>query len=211
MGRDKKPIFKGEAHIRIPLAVLNSNAFIALDWTARALYTDMRSYLRSINNGNLNATLSELQHRGWRSPATLAKALRQLEAVGLIAKTRQTVGVKHGSKVCNLYRFTDLDTLEFPKLQIQATRATHDYQRLTSLGEAKRAVAKASPPTPNKEKKTLQKLHPDDSKGVAITGISATKTVVAPLSLCTKSVAMEDVSITSEPNSHKGFSHSLGR
>lgn len=144
MGRDKKPEFKVEAHIRIPLAILNSPAYIALDWSARALYVDMRNLLRSTNNGNISAALSHLRHHGWRSPATLAKALRQLEAVGLIAKTRQTIGVQRGSKVCNLYRFTDMEAFEVPKLQIAASKVTNDYKRLPSITEARRTIVAAS-------------------------------------------------------------------
>ena len=107
-----------EAHVRVPLEVLQCPAFIALPASAVKLYMDMMSHLRSTNNGNINATLSELRHRGWRAPATLAKALRQLEAVGLIAKTRETTGVHRGSKLCNLYRFTDRDAYAVPKLHL---------------------------------------------------------------------------------------------
>lgn len=85
MGRDKRP-GKVEAHIRITLHLLDSPAFLALDWTARALFLDLRARMRSTNNGDINAAFSELQHRGWSSPTTLAKALPQLEAVGLLRR-----------------------------------------------------------------------------------------------------------------------------
>ena len=80
-------------HIRIEMRLLNSSAYIALDTCAKALYIDLRSKVNTFTNGNINATLSELKHRNWRSAVTLAKALRQLEAVGLIAKTRKTIVV----------------------------------------------------------------------------------------------------------------------
>ena len=86
MGHDKRP-GKIEAHIRVNLSLLDSPAFIALDWTARALFLDLRHRMRGTNNGNISAALSELRHRGWNSSATLVKALRQLEAVGLLRKT----------------------------------------------------------------------------------------------------------------------------
>lgn len=186
MGRDKdRP--KTEAHIRVNLALLNSPAFIALDWTARALFFDMRARLRGTNNGNISAALSELVHRGWRSPATLAKSLRQLEAVGLIAKTRQTVGVHHGSKFCNLYRFTDVDSFEFPKQQVQAVRASHDYKQFTALGDAQRAIKTASPP---QKKRALQNLYRDATESVPIGRFDATESVFTPISPTTENVAM---------------------
>lgn len=202
MGRDKKPETKYEAHIRVTLALLDSPAYIALDWSARSLFTDIRSKLRGSNNGNINAALTELRHRGWRSPVTLAKALRQLEAVGLIAKTRQTIGVMRGSKVCNLYRFTDLDTLEFPKLQIAAIKATHDYKRFTSLTDARTAIAAASP---TKKKTTLQKMYRDATESVSMAGFDATETVVTPLPPTTENVASRKPRTGRKANNHAGF------
>ena len=202
MGRDKKPDQKFEAHIRVNLTLLNSPAYIALDWTARALFTDMRSKLRGSNNGNINAALSELKHRGWRSPATLAKALRQLEAVGLIAKTRKTVGVKFGSKVCNLYRFTDLDCFEFPKLQISAIKATHDYKRLTALNDAHQAIAGASPP---KKKTTLQIMYRDATDSVSMGEFNATHSVVTPKPLTTETVSSIKPKTSRKASNHAGF------
>ena len=93
---------KVPAHIRVDMTLLNSPAYIALDACAKALYIGLRSKVNSYNNGNINATLSVLKHRNWRSAVTLAKAIRQLEAVGLIDKTRKTIGVEKGSKMCNL-------------------------------------------------------------------------------------------------------------
>jgi hypothetical protein len=202
MGRDKKPEVKYEAHIRVTLALLDSPAYIALDWSARSLFTDMRSKLRGSNNGNINAALTELRHRGWRSPVTLAKALRQLEAVGLIAKTRQTIGVMRGSKVCNLYRFTDLDTLEFSKFHIAATKATHDYKRFTALTDARRAIAAASPA---KKKATLQKLYRDATETVSIAPVDATETVVTPMPSSTENVASRIPRMARKANSHAGL------
>jgi hypothetical protein len=160
-----------EAHIRVNLSLLNSPAYIALDHCARALYVDLRARVRSTNNGDISAPLSELRHRGWCSAVTLAKALRQLEAVGLLAKTRKTVGVARGSKMCNLYRFTDLETLEVSKKSIAGCKATHDYKKFTDLGTARQATALASKPTPlaaprkrseaTAKNTSLQKMHRD--------------------------------------------------
>jgi len=174
MSKDKRPGIT-EAHIRIGLALLESPAFIALDWTARALFLDLRSRMRSSNNGNINAALSELRHRGWTSSTTLAKALRQLEAVGLLRKTRQTVGVEHGSKVCNLYRFTDVEVFERPKLGIEGCKATDDYKVFKTLTAARRAVELASPP---QKKTALQKVQRNAAETASIGPFDAADSAV---------------------------------
>lgn len=193
-----------EAHIRIPLEVLQSPAFIALPASAVKLYIDMLSHLRGTNNGNINATLSELRHRGWCAPVTLAKALRQLEAVGLIAKTRETTGVHRGSKLCNLYRFTDRDAYAVPKLHIEAHKESRDYRKFTTLADARRAVKAASAPTP-KKKTTLQKMHRHDTETVAIAKIDATGSVVTHMQPCTETVASTRPRKPRKPNAGAVF------
>ena len=185
MTRRKPPQGVTEAHIRLPLAMLDSHAYIALSWTARSLYVDLRYRLRSTNNGNINAAFSELVHRGWNSSATLAKCLRELEAAGLIRPTRKTVGVEHGSKVCNLYRFTDLEVFARPHLGIESSPATKEYAAFTTLAEARRAVRQARPTKPRapaKKKTTLQKLKRDASKNEAMGEIDASEFEVKPKS-----------------------------
>jgi hypothetical protein len=119
--------------------LLDSPAYVALSWPARALYVDLRRKLGETNNGNIDATLTTLKHRGWKSSATLHYALKELLAVGLIAQTRQG-GIAHMSKQCSLYRFTDRDVFEHPKQGVPAMKATYDYRRFDKLGEAKAVV-----------------------------------------------------------------------
>jgi hypothetical protein len=156
------------AHIRVDMALLNSPAYIAVDSCAKALFIDLRARVNSYNNGNISAALSELKHRNWRSAVTLAKAIRQLEAVGLIAKTRKTVGVERGSKMCNLFRFTDLDVFEIPKFGISAQKATHDYKKITELKVARKVVAQASLTQPKIKKISLQKMERDATNNMAL-------------------------------------------
>lgn len=193
-----------EQHIRIPLTVLNSNAYISLPTSAVKLYIDMFSYLRGTNNGNINATLTDLRHRGWNSPTTLAKALRQLEAVGLIAKTRQTTGVHRGSKLCNLYRFTHLEAYEFPKLHVQACKATKDYLQFKSLANAERAIKVASSAAP-KEKMTIQTLQRQGTEAVAMDSIHATDSVITPCLPSTGTVASTSMANIAKALPHKAF------
>lgn len=126
-------------HVRIYCTLLDSLAWRALGWSSRALFIDMRSSVNGSNNGNLSATIENLKHRGWKAAATLANALFELQALGFIAKTRGG-GVVHGSKVCSLYRFTDLDMFEFPKQGLAHQKATHDYLRFTTLAEVEHAI-----------------------------------------------------------------------
>lgn len=143
----------GVAHVRIRLDVLDSPAWRVLPHSVKAFYIDLRAKLRSCNNGNINAVLGEMKHRGWGSSATVAKALRILERMGLIAKTRQG-GIASMSRVCTLFRFTDLPTPEWPKLGIPSYPATCDYKRFESVKEARAALREASPG----KKSKLQKM-----------------------------------------------------
>lgn len=143
-------------HIRIYWTLLDSPAYLALGNAARALYVDLRRKLLGTNNGNIEATLSTLKHRGWRSSATLNKALKELRSVGLIDQTRQG-GIAYMSKHCSLYRFTDQEVFEHPKLCIPKMNATHDYRRFDKLAKARAAVREARQPQQGKNRK-VQKL-----------------------------------------------------
>lgn len=201
MGHDKRPV-KVEAHIRINLSLLDSPAFIALDWTARALFLDLRHRMRGTNNGNISAALSELRHRGWNSSATLAKALRQLEAVGLLRKTRQTIGVMRGSKVCNLYRFTDIEVYERIKLGIPAIKATDDYKAFKTLDEAHQAIAQSTAP---KKKTALQKMKRDASEIEALGSFDASEIEVPPIGATSKNEASMIPTTRRKANTHAGL------
>lgn len=144
MGKDAGRFEKDEmgAHARLYDCIVNSPAWLALPFSTRALYIQLRIKLKGSNNGNIDATAATLKHSGFRSSATIARALRELETVGLMAKTRQG-GIAAGGKVCNLFRFTDKPCWEFPKLGLPACKATKDWRAWTSVREAKAAIAKA--------------------------------------------------------------------
>lgn len=127
-------------HIRVYCSLLNTPAYRVLGFAAKALFVDMRAMATGTNNGNLSAALSDMKHRGWASSSTLARALYELRAMGFIAVTRGG-GLKLGTRVCNLYRFTDLDVFDHPKVGVQAIKATHDYLKFESLHAAERALA----------------------------------------------------------------------
>ena len=127
--------WKGIPHCRVRADVTSSNAWRVLSYSSKALYLDLRAKLRNGSNGNVSAAMSDMKHTGWSSSATLAKALYELLAVGLIIKTRSG-GVECGSKVCSLYGFTDLDINPIPKLNIEKRRPSYEYRDFKTIAEA---------------------------------------------------------------------------
>lgn len=126
-------------HVRIYWDIIDSNAWRVLSHADIRIYITMRRKLLSTNNGNINATLKEMKHAGLSSSSTLSLALHRLEALGLIEKTRQG-GIAYGGKLCSLYRFTDIETFEFPKLGINAKPPTYEWKNFKTIAEARAAV-----------------------------------------------------------------------
>lgn len=127
------------AHVRIYWKLLDSAAWTSLSGSAVKLYMAMRRKLTSTNNGNVEAVFSELRYRGFKSKTTLHKALRELEAVGLIAMTRQGT-IAASKRTCSLYRFTDIECMEQPSKGVAARKPTHDYNRLPTVAAAHQVV-----------------------------------------------------------------------
>ena len=129
-------------HVRLYWDILDSAAWRALSSSARCLYVEMRRNLLKTNNGDIAATINGMQTSGFTSKATLSKALRELMAVGLIAKTRQG-GIARSSKECSLYRFTDIETFELPKKGVERQLATNEWRSFRTLSDAKSAIEAA--------------------------------------------------------------------
>lgn len=119
--------WKGRSHIKIGHEVLNSKSWAAISAHSRALYVDLRRWMYSGANGDISATAKTIGTLGYKK-SSLTKSLYELQAAGLLAKTRSG-GVADGSKVCNLYRFTDMPVIAMPKKAIAASKATHDFLR----------------------------------------------------------------------------------
>ncbi len=142
MGRFKPMKDALGAHARLYEQITRSPAWLALSPTSRAFYMDMRIQLKGTNNGNISAPHSLMKTLGYKSSATVAKAQRELETMGLIAKTRQG-GITAGGKSCNLFRFTDQETAEFLKLGIMPCKATHEWRAWRCVKSAKAALENA--------------------------------------------------------------------
>lgn len=136
-----KPKFQdpGGRHIRVYTSLLNCPAYRVLGFPAKSLFVDLRSMVTGTNNGNLSAALSDMKHKGWTAAATLSRALYELRVMGFIAITRAG-GLKMGTRVCTLYRFTDLEVYEQPKVGVAAVKATHDYLKFEAVADAERAL-----------------------------------------------------------------------
>jgi hypothetical protein len=126
-------------HARIYHSLLNSAAWRALSFSSKALFVDLRGTVTATNNGNITAAMSVMKHKGWTSRTTLARGLYELRVLGFIAVTVEG-GLRQGTRVPSLYRFTDLDVFEQPKVGVQAIKATHDYRSFESVREAEQAL-----------------------------------------------------------------------
>ena len=141
MGRStsRKPADPNGRHIRVYTSLLNSPAYRCLNYASKALYVDLRAAVTGTNNGNISAALSDLKHRGWSSRQCLARALYELRSLGFLAVTREG-GLKQGTRVPTLYRFTDMEVFEQPKVGVQPCKATHDYMRFETVAAAEVAL-----------------------------------------------------------------------
>lgn len=87
--------------VAIPLAVIKTTKWASLNAWAIRLLVELGSQYNGGNNGDLSAAFSVMRHQGWRSKATLSRALRDLERVDFIVKTRQG-----WNNHCSLYALT---------------------------------------------------------------------------------------------------------
>lgn len=119
--------------LRIYHDIYNSSAFKALTPHAVMAYLALLAELRKFNNGDLSLTLSRAKNCGVNHHITLARSLRALCAVGLIALTRRGGCGKGGKRLPSLYRMTDRDCYEMPAKHIEAKVASNDWKRVTSV------------------------------------------------------------------------------
>lgn len=153
-------------HTRIYWDIQDSAAWRALAFSSQSLYLAMRQKIGSRNNGNIEATINTMRANGFASKATLSKALRELLAVGLIAKTRQG-GIARSTKECSLYRFTDVPAHEFPKQGVAPQLATNEWRKFKTLAEAKSAIDaahKSVKKAPIKNESRVQNLNLSSSE-----------------------------------------------
>jgi len=77
----------GGGFVALPWSVLDSSAYLALSYPAKALMLEVaRQYVRD-NNGRLLVSMNRLRPRGWNSADVLTRAKRELIDAGLIFET----------------------------------------------------------------------------------------------------------------------------
>ena len=115
----------------MPHDVLNSESYASLTAQAVKLLLDLGAQYRGSNNGDLCAAWTLMVKRGWKSKATLYRAIRELEQKGFIYKTRQ------GGRHCaSLYAITWQPIDECGgKLDVRPTNVALGYWRQGSNPE----------------------------------------------------------------------------
>jgi hypothetical protein len=116
--RSSKESFAG-----IPRIVMDSSSYLTLGPSAKALLFEAAYQYKGNNNGNLCFAWTLMQKRGWKSKATLDKAIKELVKDNLIILSRQGHFRKPFDR-CSLYAVTWKAVDECPgkKLELGPTR-----------------------------------------------------------------------------------------
>lgn len=87
--------------IRLPHSVIRSHTYASLSAYGVKLLVDLANQYNGKNNGDLSLAYSVMKMKGWHSPSTLNKSIKELLAKGLIEVSR-----KGGRNSCSLYALT---------------------------------------------------------------------------------------------------------
>lgn len=129
-----KPFKDPRGHsLRVYSDVYDSAAFAALSPHDVVAYLALLRELKGYNNGDLSLPLSRAKNCGISHPKTLARSLRALCAVGLVAITRKGGCTKGGQRLATLYRVTDRECYAIPAKSLEAMKETHEWKRVTSI------------------------------------------------------------------------------
>lgn len=205
---EKAPPDPNGGHIRLYWTVFESPAWKALTPQQRLAYIAIQRFLNSSNNGTLHLTLKEAKHAGIKSSATLAKALRNLVAVGLLSVTREGGCERDGERLPTLYAVTHLPVYDQPRHLVDARKPTHDWKGVGSISHARGLIRQANERAKEghekkKTKTALQKVVPSVIKAVAPETRSKIKS--SPAGASSKNEAREVVQIIRKLNYIKDF------
>lgn len=175
MGRSKSAKFRdSRGHsLRVYSDVYDSHAWAALGPFDVLAYLALLRELKGFNNGDLSLPLSRAKRCGVSHHVTLARSLRALVAVGLIAVTRKGGSAKGGQRLPTLYRVTDRECFEVPAKHIEARPATDEWKGVTSREQGLKLIADAKPKARKYDAKTKTLGHP-------VTGITSSGVPVRP-------------------------------
>ena len=139
-----KPFKDPRGHsLRVYSDVFDSPAFGALSPHDVMAYLALLRELKGYNNGDLSLPLTRAKKCGIGHHMTLARSLRALCAVGLIAITRKGGCAKGGQRLPNLYRLTDRECFAIPKMFLEAMKETNEWKRVTSVEHGLELIAAA--------------------------------------------------------------------
>lgn len=170
--RDGKP-HKGDPKghsLRIYAEVYDSAAFAALSPSDVFAYLALLRELKGYNNGDLSLPLTRAKKCGIKHHVTLARSLRALCAVGLVALTRKGGCTRGGQRLPNLYRLTDRECYAIPAKHLEATSETNDWKKVTTIEQGHALIEQAEEKAKDKKK----------SLGHAVTGITSARDPVKP-------------------------------
>lgn len=143
MAKHVTPADPRGGHVRLYWDMLDGNAWRCLSATDQRAYIAIHRQVRSTNNGDLSLPLSVARTHGITSPATLAKSLRALVAVGLIAVTRKGGCTRGGQRLPTLYRLTDRECYEVPAKHIEAVRPSNEWRAIKTLAQGRDLIRQA--------------------------------------------------------------------
>jgi predicted transcriptional regulator len=129
--------------LRIYTDVFDSPAYAGLSPHDVLAYLALLRELKGYNNGDLSLTLTRAKKYGIQHHVTLARSLRALCAVGLVAITRKGGSAKGGQRLPSLYRVTDRECYEIPAKMLCAMKETHEWKRITSVDQARQLIRDA--------------------------------------------------------------------
>jgi len=155
-----KPFRDPRGHsLRIYSDVFDSAAFAALSPHDVLAYLALLRELKGYNNGDLSLPLTRAKRCGIGHHMTLARSLRALCAVGLIAITRKGGCTRGGQRLPSLYRLTDRECYEIPAKHLEAMKETHEWKRVTTVQQGKDLIAAAESAIKKRPEKTKSLGH----------------------------------------------------
>lgn len=172
-GRDSKPR-KGDPKghsLRIYSDVYDSPAYAALSPTDVLAYLALLRELKGYNNGDLSLPLTRAKLCGISHHVTLARSLRALCAVGLVAMTRKGGCTRGGQRLPNLYRLTDRDCYAIPAKHLEAISESNDWKQVKTIEQGHALIQQA-------EEKVKAKTK---SLGHAVTATTSPDDVIRPI------------------------------
>ncbi len=143
--------------LRIYSDIYDSAAFASLSPHDVLAYLALLRELKGYNNGDLSLPLSRAKTCGISHHLTLARSLRALCAVGLVAVSRKGGCTKGGQRLTTLYRVTDRECFYIPAKHLEAMKETNEWKLITSVQHG-HSLIQAAEDAVKKEPEKLKSL-----------------------------------------------------